>query len=243
MTPSRSAAPPQLSSESATGKTPQEIFLQFWFEAPSKTCQFEYIPIVRASTTATPVPYNIGISSARLDQLRGNKYYGAYDSRMDSTITTLTLPGILSNVIDFKQPFHNVPEVAVWLTGLSSTTGATVCVKATATNITTSQFTLQIDSSAGAELISVGIAWAAWTGRKTLMIKHGTGLGLVSSMARDLQLSAVSGVKLVLKQSVFLDLVVTGEELTDGVMLWHFCWNQGGETGITGTAVNAMRGS
>lgn len=242
MMPPMSATTPNLSSETATATTPQEIFLQFWFEAPSTIFQsFESFPSVRASTTATPVPYNLGSGTASLEQLRESKYYGAYDSRMDSTITSPTLPGIVSKVIDFKQPFNNVPEVAVWLTGLSSTTGATVSVNATATNITTSQFTLRIDGSAGAELISVGIAWAVWTWCDKVITEYCARPDLASSRAKYLQLSAVSGVKLVLNQSVFLELVVNGEDLPDGGVLWHYGWKQGGETGISGTVVNAIR--
>lgn len=244
ITPSGSAVSSWLSGETTSATTPKEVYLQFWFEAPSShSHRSDTFPSVRASTTTTPVPYNLGSGSASLDQLRRSKYHGAYDSRMDSTINTPTLPAILSKVIRFREPFSNVPEVAVWLTGFSSTIGTTVSVNATATNISTSQFTLQIDSSIGEELISVGAAWAAWNGYGKVTVGYCVGPSVVSGTEWELQLAAVSGVELDLKQGVFPELLVLVDVYADDTKVWNFLCGLRGKRVISRTVVTAMRRS
>lgn len=148
-----------------------EIYLQFWFPSSSIGPQGNGIVLSpRASTTATPVAYALASSSAGVEQLRGSRFYGTYESRIDRSITSPPLPGIRNKVVVFKKPFPNFPKVAVSLTVLCARTGPVVAVQATATNITTTQFTLHIDSSAGDHLRSVGAAWAAWSGDEKLAI-------------------------------------------------------------------------
>lgn len=191
----------------APPKPIDQMYLQLWF-APA--CEIEPLPRILGSTTTTPVPYGLANSCPSLEIPYDSEYYGTYDSRMDPDITTVTLPAILSKVINFRDTFSGVPVVAVWLTGLSSTTGAVVSVQATATNITTTQFTVQIDSSCGENLLSVGAAWVAWA-RDTKMIVGsmpvaGPNYASLRSCGNQwtMQLAVVCGVELGLEQDALV---------------------------------------
>lgn len=52
--------------------------------------------------------------------------------------------------------------MVVWLTGFSGATGTSVSITVVANDITETEFALQIRSSDGAPLLSVGVAWAVW---------------------------------------------------------------------------------
>lgn len=119
---------------------------------------------VHAATTTVPVPYGLVGNWHEMDHIRSSTEYGTYDTRMDTRITSPTLPTTITHVVHFKKPFSTPPTVLVWLMGLSATSGAAVSVKATANNITETEFVLQISTGGGAPLGSVGAAWAVWSG-------------------------------------------------------------------------------
>lgn len=81
---------------------------------------------------------------------------------MDPLITTTPLQTVIIHIVRFKKPYPTPPSVLLWLTGLSAKSGASVRVKATANNLTESEFSLQISSEGGDRLGSVGVAWAVW---------------------------------------------------------------------------------
>lgn len=148
---------------------------------------------------------------------------------MDPDITTVTLPVILSKVINFTDTFSGVPDVVVWLTGLSSTTGAVVSVEATATSITTTQFTVQIDSSSGEHLFSVGAAWAAWEKDTKIAVRSVSVAGPTYAIQKfsakmwTMQLAAVGGMELRLKQDALVQLVFDSSVSGNHNTRWSFC--------------------
>lgn len=156
---------------------------------------------------------------------------------MDPDINTVTLPVILSKVINFTATFSGLPVVVVWLTGLSSTTGAVVSVEATATKITTTQFTVQIDSGSGEHLLSVGAAWVAWE-RDAMIAIGSVSLPMPSYASHKLfdtawtiQLAAVRRVELGLEQDALVQLVFFVNELARDTKRWRLC--SGHETSAT----------
>lgn len=110
----------------------------------------------------TPIPYNLASSWPGMDNIRNSADYGSYDTRMVALLWGSALPATITHVVHFKQAFPAPPTVMVWLTGLSAARHAKVCVKVTANNVTESEFALQITSTGGASLGSVGVAWAVW---------------------------------------------------------------------------------
>ncbi|KAL0634512.1 hypothetical protein Q9L58_006530 [Maublancomyces gigas] len=225
--------------------TAREIYLQFWF--PTSSIEPEsgkVFSISQACTTTTPVPYGLASSSANAYTLRGSKFSGTYDSRIDSSITSPTIPVIISKVIAFNPPFTDTPEVVVWLTGLSATTGTVVSILVTATNITTTQFTLQIDSSAGDHLFSVSVAWAVWKADVKLGVDfRNTFQRSVSHSVWTLQHAAVSAVKLVLEPEQYMTLDATMVEYRDDTKIWHYRLMLGDWKEHSVTMVTVMRSS
>lgn len=228
--------------------TPRDIYLQFWF--PTLSTGREDDPIfssAQASTTTTPVPYALTSSYATAQQLHGCVFNGTYDSRMDTDITSRTHPIILSKVINFDYKLPKVPKVAVWLTGLCATSGAAVSVQAIATDIETTQFILQIDSSSGDHLLSVGAAWAVWEEEDTVAIGSKNSVQpewgmLVSHTVWTMLLAAMSGIKLVLEQELCVKLYVTMQKYSfDDTKLWHFNLRLSGVSECSVTMVHVMR--
>lgn len=145
--------------------------------------------------------------------------HGSYDSRMDPLVAGATVPTTITNRIFFQNAFPTPPNVAVWLTGLSAATGAAVSVKATANNITETDFTLQISSGDGARLDSVGIAWAVWpeaAGYQSPKVTVGSvstanpQKGRVSTLGASGVLPQNQRAKILLVAVSAVDLVLTG---------------------------------
>lgn len=226
--------------------TAREIYLQFWFPtSPTEPESGNLFHITQASTTTTPVPYAHGSSSATSYQLCGSVSHGTYDSRMDSSINTPTIPLIISKVVNFKFQLLDAPSVAVWLTGMSGTTGAAVAIQVTAINITTTQFTLQIDSSAGDRLLSVGVAWAVWDSDEKLVVDSFDNIGLkISHSVWTLVHAALSGIKLVLQPEQFVILDATMMEYRfDETKMYNYGLRQSDERECSGTMITVMRRS
>lgn len=155
------------------------------------------------------------------------------------------MPLIISKVVNFKSQLSDAPSVAVWLTGLSATTGAAVAIQVTAINITTTQFTLQIDSSAGGRLLSVGVAWAVWMSDERLVVDSIDNIGLkISHSVWTLVHAALSGIKLVLQPEQFVILDVRMMEYRfDQTKMWHYHLKQSDEREGSVTMTTVMRRS
>lgn len=97
-----------------------------------------------------------------MEDIRSSAAYGSYDTRADPGVTTKLLPQMTTYTVRFNKLFPTPPSVLVWLTGLAAKPGAKLMVKATANNVTESEFSLQIASHGGDRLRSAGVAWAAW---------------------------------------------------------------------------------
>lgn len=167
---------------------------------------------MRAAVTAASVPY--GTASGWLDtnSLGTSVSRGHYDSRTDPLITSPTLPTTIAHVVRFGEPFPTPPKVLVWLTGLSAAAGAAVAVKATATDITETDFTLRISSVDGAALASVGAGWAVWSQTSSRVGSVSTvapGCERVSVLAKEGSL-AVGG-RVALVAFCALDMVLSGD--------------------------------
>lgn len=223
-----SRSPTPVPSPIPPAATSKQTYLQFWFSSASTSSV--WINRVRAATTVTPAPYGITVSWPEIEHLATSNRHGSYDTRMDPLITTPTIPTILTQNIRFGKPFDTPPKVIVWLTGLSAATGAAVCVKAVANDITETEFQLHISSDGGSRLGSVGVAWAVWPeagisdhlglqkvanvgsvcavapggGRVPVFSKTGSVRGKVVMVA-------VSAVDLVLAGGVWVEVVFTGQ--------------------------------
>lgn len=145
---------------------------------------------------------------------------------MDEHINTAIIPATVSVVIPFKTAFATPPGVVVWLTGLSATNDAVVTVNATATNVTESEFVLQISSGGPAQLASVGAAWAVWpdvperltTGSVDFVGPEGARVPIFDAKGVEnprnacssvIRLAVVSAVEVVLKGTLTIDLFVS----------------------------------
>lgn len=131
-------------------------YLQFWYTSVVDTKH------VHLATTSVPIPYGLSACWLAMEHIRSSTDYGSYDTRLDPLITTKPLKLTTTHTVRFKKPFPTPPIVLVWLTGLGAKSGALVSVKATANNVTESEFSLQVTSSGGDRLESVGVAWAVW---------------------------------------------------------------------------------
>lgn len=169
-----------------------------------------------------------------MNHLASSVNHGSYDTRMDPLITTSTIPSTLTHIVTFEKPFANPPQVLVWLTGLSATTGAAVCVKAVANNITESEFTLHITSAEVTPLGSVGVAWAVWpeahssnqggggsqgtasamqVGSVSTVTPGGARVRVLSksgSVGGEIRMAGISTVDLVLAGGLWVELVLEG---------------------------------
>lgn len=151
------AVPATPSTVPPTATASNQLYLQFWF---SSTVGFNNI---HAAVTNIPIPYGISNGWPSAEKLEKSCDRGRYDTRLDALITSPSpLPTTITRLIRFKETFSSIPKVMVWLTGLSATSGAAICVKATANDVTETEFALQITSREGAPLVSAGAAWAAW---------------------------------------------------------------------------------
>lgn len=142
-------------------------YLQFWYSSVlgSRAPGVSRIPDttrVHLATTSVPIPYDLSSSWPGMEHIRSSADYGCYDTRLDPLITTRTLQCLTTHNVRFKKPFPTPPRVLVWLTGVGARSGALVCVKATANNVTESEFSLHITSGGGDLLGSVGVGWAVW---------------------------------------------------------------------------------
>ncbi|KAL0632588.1 hypothetical protein Q9L58_008519 [Maublancomyces gigas] len=214
--------PSTLAAATSPATGTKQTYLQFWFEsfiqAVSYSSEKSYTG-VRAATSSTPVPYGLGSGWPAVQIMRTCTSHGSYDSRMDPLVTGATVPMTINRRIFFQNAFPTPPNVAVWLTGLSAATGAAVSVKATANNITETDFMLQISSGDGARLDSVGIAWAVWpeaAGYQSPRVTVGTvstvtpQKGRVSTLAASGEFPQGKGGKMLLVAVCAVDLVLTG---------------------------------
>lgn len=143
---------------------------------------------------------------------------------MERYLSDRDIPGIISKVISINYPLRDTPSVAVWLTGLSATTGAAVSIHVTATNITNTQFTLHIDSNAGDHLLSVGTAWALWQADEKLTVGSQNKMDIgITHAVWTLQHTAFSSMKLVLQPQKFVRLDAPMMEYHfDEKKMWHY---------------------
>lgn len=118
--------------------------------------------------------------------------------------------------------------ISAWLTGLCSTPGAPVSVKVTATDITTTQFTLVIDSSGGERLISVGAAWAVWHPDDDVLagwihdVEREVNQFKLTAGVFTMPLVAASEVDVVFEQGVLLELLFAPSMQVSQARYWEF---------------------
>lgn len=131
-------------------------YLQFWYTSVGDTKH------VHLATTSVPIPYGLSACWLAMEHIRSSTDYGSYDTRLEPLTTTKPLKLTTTHTVRFKTPYTTPPKVLVWLTGLGAKSGTRVCVKASANNVTESEFSLQMTSGSGHRLESVGVAWAVW---------------------------------------------------------------------------------
>lgn len=125
-------------------------------------------------------------------------------------------------------------------------TGTQVSVQVTATNITTTQFTVQIDSSNCEKLISIGAAWAAWDNDTKWKVgslcgvEPQSGVGqLTTETGWMLQLATVGGVVFAMEQGVLVELVCW---LSSNTGLWNCCSRQKHVKQYSANMIYVMKG-